>query len=170
VNVEPVVHYTTLWARLVLSAILHFCFASPYVVLYFSQVCSVSFCPRRSRDTVRTTTTWWWEEYWKLFSGPDYDKTRGRSRRGKCSLDDDQVGVIGPEEWLLTSRLTSTQQGWPKLWQTSVCYHTTRVTTRPAFRGTVPKTYVKSGVPHFAWNFPQISFFIMYSTILNFRI
>jgi hypothetical protein len=25
-----------------------------------------------------------------------------------------------------------------------------RVTTRPAFRGTVPKTYVKSRVPHFA--------------------
>jgi hypothetical protein len=26
----------------------------------------------------------------------------------------------------------------------------TRVTTRPAFRGTVPKTYVKFRVPHFA--------------------
>jgi hypothetical protein len=39
----------------------------------------------------------------------------------------------------------------------------------PAFRGTVPKTYVKSRVPHFAWNVPQISFFIIYSTILNFR-
>jgi hypothetical protein len=45
-----------------------------------------------------------------------------------------------------------------------------RVTTRPAFRGTVSKTYVKSRVPHFAWNVPQISFFIIYSTILNFRI
>jgi hypothetical protein len=45
-----------------------------------------------------------------------------------------------------------------------------RVTTRSAFRGTVPKTYVKSRVPQFAWNVPQISFFIIYSTILNFRI
>jgi hypothetical protein len=45
-----------------------------------------------------------------------------------------------------------------------------RVTTRPAFRGTVPKTYVKSRIPHFAWNVPQISFFIIYSIILNFRI
>jgi hypothetical protein len=48
--------------------------------------------------------------------------------------------------------------------------HKTRVTTRPAFRGTVPKTYVKYRAPHFAWNVPQISFFIIYSTILNFRI
>jgi hypothetical protein len=47
---------------------------------------------------------------------------------------------------------------------------TTRVTTRPAFRGIVPKTYVKSRVPHFAWNVPQISYFIIYLTILNFRI
>jgi hypothetical protein len=45
-----------------------------------------------------------------------------------------------------------------------------RVTTRPAFRGTAPKTYVKSRVPHFTWNVPQISFFIKYWTILNFRI
>jgi hypothetical protein len=29
----------------------------------------------------------------------------------------------------------------------------------PAFRGTVPKTYVKSRVPHFARNVSQISFF-----------
>jgi hypothetical protein len=44
-----------------------------------------------------------------------------------------------------------------------------RVTTRPAYRGTVPKTNVKSRVPHFAWNVPHISFFIIYSIILNFR-
>jgi hypothetical protein len=44
----------------------------------------------------------------------------------------------------------------------SLCAYWTRVTTRPAFRGSVPKTYVKSRVPHFAWNVPQISFFIIY--------
>jgi hypothetical protein len=46
----------------------------------------------------------------------------------------------------------------------------TSVITSPAFRGTVPKTYVKSGVPHFAWNVPQISFFKICSTVLNFII
>jgi hypothetical protein len=45
-----------------------------------------------------------------------------------------------------------------------------RGTTRPAFRVTVPETYVKSRVPHFALNVPQISFSIIYSTILNFKI
>jgi hypothetical protein len=36
-----------------------------------------------------------------------------------------------------------------------------RVTTCPAFCGTVLKTYVKSCVLHFAWNVLQISFFII---------
>jgi hypothetical protein len=30
-----------------------------------------------------------------------------------------------------------------------------RVNTRPAFRGTVPKIYVKSRAPHFAWYIQQ---------------
>jgi hypothetical protein len=33
---------------------------------------------------------------------------------------------------------------------TTLLLSATRVTTRPAFRGTVPKTYVKSCVQHFA--------------------
>jgi hypothetical protein len=58
----------------------------------------------------------------------------------------------------------------PRVVSVNVTTILSRATTRPAFRGTVPKTYVKSHVPHFAWNVSQISVFVIYSTILNFRI
>jgi hypothetical protein len=39
---------------------------------------------------------------------------QGDFKRDESGLDDAQVGVIGPEGWLLTFRLASVRQGRPK--------------------------------------------------------